>query len=124
MTTPGNEIVCTVCGADTLVVRQPVYEGFTRVGDAYVCAACGHRYEQEDQVPFKTRAAGPAVFDESDRSPEPNVFASDEHKRLCRYCAHYVVNPFTQWCHVHRREVEATDTCDRFEPRDEAAGEC
>jgi hypothetical protein len=110
------EIVCAACGADTLLIRRPRYEGFARVGETLSCAACGHAYASEDEVPFKERK-GVQVFTEADRSAEVRVFEEDEKGRLCRYCASYVVNPFTQWCSRHRREVEATDTCPQFAPR-------
>jgi hypothetical protein len=37
--------------------------------------------------------------------------------RICRNCRSYVVNPFTQKCMLHEREVTATDTCPDFERR-------
>lgn len=120
----GAEIVCSACGAEALVVRQPVYEGFTKVGEEFVCSACGHVYPSETDVPFKSGSAAPAIFSEEDRVQTPKVFETAENQRLCRYCANYIVNPFTQWCSVHRREVEATDTCDQFtqrENKDDAA---
>ncbi len=112
-------IQCTACGQESWVLREPLYEGFTKVGETFVCAACGHVYASEDDVPYVV-SRGPALFTEADRTPAPAVFAEDEQKRLCRYCRHYVVNPFTQWCGVHKREVEATDTCDQFSLREGA----
>ncbi len=117
MTSRSNEIICRACGADTLVVRQPVYEGFTKTGEAFTCAACGEVYTSEAEVPFKEKAEEASVFNAADRPAAPSIFAADEGKQICRYCVNYVVNPFTQWCHVHRKEVEATDHCDHFERR-------
>ncbi len=111
-------ITCTACGAESLLVRRPVYDGFKRTGESLHCAACGHTFASEADVPFK-EAKRPAVFTEADRSAAVQVFEEAEGRRLCRYCAHYVVNPFTQWCGVHKKEVEATDSCDRFEKREE-----
>jgi DNA-directed RNA polymerase subunit RPC12/RpoP len=108
------EIICTACGKESLLVRKPVYEGLKKAGETLHCAACGHRFTSEEDVPFKEQERR-ALFTEADRSHTPRVFEENEHRRLCRYCAHYIVNPFTQWCSVHRKEVEATDTCDRFE---------
>lgn len=116
--TASAEIVCTACGAESLVVRQAVYEGFKKVGEEYLCAACGYVYPTEAEVPFKARDGKARIFSEEDRPQVPKVFAAGENRCMCRYCASYVVNPFTQWCSVHRREVEATDTCDRFTPRE------
>jgi hypothetical protein len=37
--------------------------------------------------------------------------------RICSNCRSYVVNPFTQKCMLHEREVTATDSCPDFQPR-------
>jgi hypothetical protein len=58
-----------------------------------------------------------AVFDESDRARKVDVFAREKRGQNCRYCGHYLVNPFTQRCALHFREVQATDCCDDFEPK-------
>ena len=112
------EIVCSACGADTLIVRIPRYDGFTRVGDTLKCASCGHEYAAESEVPFKQKNAV-AVFNESDAPRKVVVFHEDEKGRTCCYCLHYVVNPFVQRCGLHRRLVEATDFCDKFDVKKE-----
>jgi len=109
------EIQCPGCGRETLLLRVPVYTGLTRTGEALSCAGCGQVFACEEEVPF-VRGNELRVFSEADRSTPVQVFEEDEARRLCRYCRHYVVNPFTQWCSRHRREVEATETCDQFDP--------
>ena len=112
------EIHCPQCGEESLLLREPVYDGFEKAGEELKCSACGHVFESEAEVPFKEKTEV-EIFDESDKSPPAEVFSEDEHGVLCRYCRHYVVNPFTQWCHVHRKEVQATDSCDEFEAQDD-----
>ena len=107
------EIFCSACGADTLLVRKPDYDGFTRIGDLLTCATCGHVYASEGEVPFKKRVTM-AVFTEADRVATPEIFHEDEKGRICRHCVNYLINPFTQWCSLHKKEVEATDSCNRF----------
>ncbi|MBN2162342.1 MAG: hypothetical protein JXR25_15120 [Pontiellaceae bacterium] len=109
------EIICRNCGADTLLRRDPIYEGFTRTGEQLSCSSCGYVYDEETDVPFKTRTTDPQIFTDADRSVKVDVFDEGENARLCRYCASYIVNPFTQFCAVHKKEVQATDTCPRFE---------
>ena len=109
------EIICSSCGADALLKREPVYEGFTKVGEKLSCAACGHEYASEAEVPFKRKTASPKVFTDADRSKKVEVFDEGENARLCRYCADYIVNPFTQFCSLHKKEVQATDTCPQFQ---------
>lgn len=113
------EIVCSACGAESLVRRVPKYEGFKKVGETFTCVSCGHEYESEDKTPFKTNKA-PSIFGEEDRLKKIDLFAVDEKHRNCRYCKHYVVNPFTQRCGLNNRIVQATDFCDKFEKKVES----
>ena len=100
----------------TLLLRQPRYEGFTRVGESLSCASCGHVFASEEEVPFR-QARVVQVFTDADRPKAVKVFKEGENTRLCRYCLNYVVNPFMQWCGHHKKEVEATDTCAAFQPK-------
>ena len=110
---PGLEIICTACGADTLVRREPVYEGFKKAGEQILCASCGHAYASEEDVPYK-QDSRPTIFTDADRPKDPQVFREDEKQVTCRYCRHYVLNPFAQRCDLHNRFIEATDTCPDF----------
>jgi hypothetical protein len=117
------EIICSHCGADTLLNREAVYDGFIRNGERLICSCCGYEYASEDEVPFKERKAEPKVFTDADRSAKIAVFDEGENQRLCRYCANYIVNPFTQFCALHKKEVQATDTCERFQQAAERTDE-
>ncbi|MEN8253958.1 MAG: hypothetical protein ABFR33_00665 [Verrucomicrobiota bacterium] len=110
------EIICSNCGADTLLKREAVYDGFTKTGERLVCSSCGHEYASEDEVPYKEQKAETRIFTDADRSAKIEVFDESENKHLCRYCANYIVNPFTQFCAIHKKEVQATDTCEDFNP--------
>jgi len=110
------EILCPVCGRESLLRRELIYDGFTKTGERLLCADCGHVFASEADVPFLC-ASKPAVFSDEDHPEAVKVFAEDEQRRCCRHCKHYVVNPFLQWCGRHRREVEATDLCDDFDAR-------
>lgn len=108
------EIICRNCGADTLLEREAVYDGFTKTGTRLTCSSCGFEYASEAEVPFKAKKAAPKIFTAADRSAKVEVFNEGENRRICRYCANYIVNPFTQFCSLHKKEVQATDTCKRF----------
>lgn len=97
-----------------LLRREPVYEGFRKTGEKLLCASCGHEFAGEDDVP-RIDTRGPVIFTEAERPKAPRLFREAEKQRCCRYCKHYVVNPFMQWCGLHRKEVAATDLCDRFD---------
>jgi hypothetical protein len=113
------EIVCTACGADTLIKREPKYEGFKKVGERFLCTACGHEYASEAEVPFKQQKKL-AVFTDADKMKKVDVFRGDEKGKTCRYCAHYTVNPFTQRCGLTNKIVQATDSCGKFEKKPDA----
>lgn len=120
MTAKSVEIRCPACGQDTLLRREPVYDGFKKVGERLLCSSCKHVFPSEDQVPFKTRAK-PSLFSDADKLRTIDIFAGDEKGRNCRHCKHYVVNPFVQRCGLNNRLVQATDLCDRFERKEEPA---
>ena len=108
------EISCPECDEITLLRREPVYEGFAKTCESLSCSECGKMFESEDEVPFKTDSP-PKIFIASDKSGSVEVFDESEKHHVCRYCVNYTLNPFTQWCSLHKKEVEATHTCDRFE---------
>ncbi len=108
------EIICRNCGAETLLNREAVYDGFIKSGERLSCSGCGFEYATESEVPYKVKADGPQIFTESDRSAKVEVFDDGEAGNLCRYCANYIINPFTQFCSLHKKEVQATDSCGQF----------
>ena len=110
------EIICTECGVDALLRREPQYDGFTKIEDALFCSACGYQYASEEEVPFKVSKKN-EIFTDADKSKTLNVFKEDERGKNCRYCKHYVFNPFAQRCELHKKFVEATDMCDDFEKK-------
>ena len=112
------EIVCSACGADTFVRREPVYDGFTKTGEKFFCASCGHEFAGEHEIPYKEKKKI-SVFTQDDASKKVRVFREDEKGKNCRYCKHYIVNPFVQRCTLHMKEVEATDFCGDFEKKEE-----
>jgi hypothetical protein len=110
------EIICTRCGTEAFLKREPVYEGFTKSGEVLSCSACGAVFDTESEVPFKACRAAPKIFTEADRTEKVQVFDEGENLCFCRYCSDYVVNPFMQYCSRHRKEIQATDTCPHFSP--------
>lgn len=116
--------VCPSCKEDALFVTDAVYDGFRKTGETHRCTLCGHviRGPARPRGTPKQRPA-PAnplwdAFAREETSTGPGLFDIDsETARLCRKCAHYVVNPFTQRCMLHDKEVQATDTCPDFTPK-------
>jgi len=120
--------ICPTCNKTTLVIRQPKYDGFTRIGEELKCTECGTVFD-EDAAGTAEQAKKNAIFSDNEKPKTLNLFSDDEQPetidlfagdevRFCRHCKHYVVNPFTQRCMLHNRIVEATDTCTQFTPKE------
>jgi hypothetical protein len=116
MTRDSGSAVCSACGEESFLKRVPKYDGFKKVGEVLKCAACGHEFAAEAEAP--PPKAKPSIFDDSDAPRAVHVFDDDEKGRLCRYCGHFIVNPFTQRCGRHQKVVEATDTCPDFKAKE------
>ncbi|HNX33027.1 MAG TPA: hypothetical protein PKM57_00250 [Kiritimatiellia bacterium] len=118
-----REIHCSACGATTLVRAEPVYDGFKKSGEAFVCTGCGKRYASAAETPFTGAAARPRVFTDDDKPRLPSVFSDGERQHSCGWCKHFVVNPFSQRCGLTNKETQATDLCVRFEKKEPVAGD-
>jgi hypothetical protein len=93
------------------------------VGEELLCSSCGARKPVKPAAggPGTTAAAAPrklSIFGDDDLPKPVKLFDEDEGRRTCRHCVHYLVNPFTQRCALHDKNIEATDTCLDFEARD------
>ncbi|MCK5850019.1 MAG: hypothetical protein KAH23_03820 [Kiritimatiellae bacterium] len=116
MSAESLEIVCTECGEDTFVRREPVYEGFKKVGETFICTSCGRKFNDIDSVPFKEKKIS-TILTDADKSPQIQIFDENERRKNCRYCEHYLANPFTQRCGLRDKPVEATDICFDFKTK-------
>ncbi|MEI7901339.1 MAG: hypothetical protein WCK89_13895 [bacterium] len=114
------EIQCAACGATTLVRAEPVYDGFKKTGEAFICTACGMRYASAGETPFVHAASRPRVFTEADKTRTLSIFKDDERQRSCGWCKQFVVNPFGQRCGLSNTETQATDLCAHFEKKAES----
>ena len=117
------EIRCKACNRLALARAEPVYEDFKKVAETFVCTACGHRYPSREKTPFVDTDGRPRIFSEADKPSAVKVFKSEERRRSCAWCRHFIVNPFYQRCGLNNREVAATDVCARFTAKPEQAAE-
>jgi DNA-directed RNA polymerase subunit RPC12/RpoP len=118
MNEKAGRVRCSACGEESFLKPVPKYDGFRKVGEVLKCASCGHEFASETEAPAVLKAR-PGIFDESDAPRVVKVFDEGERGRLCRYCRHFIVNPFTQRCGRHQKVVEATDTCLDFESKEQ-----
>jgi len=113
------EAKCPQCEKPTLFTSEAVYEGFSKVGEVMKCTECGHEMADTDIEAASSLAPKPEVFGEEDQPESMRLVGQGDPLKTCRHCQHYVENPFTQRCSLHRKEVQATDSCERFEVRKE-----
>jgi len=114
------KINCTACGRTALIRTEPVYEGFKKIGEVFICTQCGEHYDSADTTPFIKRDAQPQVFSADDKPAALSIFSEDERRRCCGWCNHFVVNPFSQRCGLSNRDTQATDLCAGFEKKPDA----
>ncbi|MBL7114176.1 MAG: hypothetical protein ISS35_00290 [Kiritimatiellae bacterium] len=122
--TPTLEARCPACGEQTFIRREPIYDGFQKVGDKRFCSDCGYEFEEEETPQSPKANPLKDIFGDDTDNDDPDIFSDTERQRCCRYCKHYIVNPFTQRCGLHERDVDATDLCKDFErppPEEEKA---
>jgi hypothetical protein len=108
---------CSACKQETLILTEPIYDGFTKIGDRRTCSSCGADLFAGDPKPSPSKADPLASLFGDDAAPEKiDLFDVEaETGKMCRKCVHYVLHPFTQRCGLHDREVQATDSCPQFE---------
>ncbi len=113
--TPALETLCPACDEHAFIRREPIFDGFQKVGEKRICSNCGHEFADEE-VPEQTKP-NPLkdIFGDDADEDAQDLFSDTERQRCCRYCKHYIVNPFTQRCGRHERDVDATDLCEDFE---------
>ena len=108
------EIICQNCKQETLLKREPIYNGFNKIGTKLICTGCNFIFVNEADIIFKKSETKKFIFTDEDISREEKIFDKNENSKLCRYCTYYIVNPFTQYCSSNRKEVQATDSCNKF----------
>lgn len=122
MTAPASrslEITCTACGKTTFVRAEPVFEGFKKVGEAYICLSCGHRYPSAAETPFTKPEPqkGNGLFQPTEKKDLADLLGIQMKHHSCRWCAHWILHPFDQRCGLTNKHTESTDECNRFQEK-------
>lgn len=121
----GAEIICPHCGEDSFASQKTVMDGWTQIGEIFVCAACGAKLAdiddksaEDNAVPAKSPGlsalAGALGVEEAEK---PTIELSEDEKRFCRDCAHFVSHPFLDRCSLLEKEVSPMDDCAEFKPK-------
>ena len=118
----GKKVLCPHCGERTLVKEKKILdENFSPVGVKFDCAFCGGELEnpaaasvpapskQEEAAERLSRLLGGERVAKVGFAPE----ADDGH--FCLHCRNFVKHPFMNRCGLTMKEVQAIDSCEKFE---------
>ena len=102
-----KRFLCEGCGQESAIRTEKIFgPALNIVGERYVCGFCG--CEVQPQNVKKPHYSAPKVLD------------GGIDERLCRNCENYFINPFTQRCALHRKEVMPLDTCEDFNKKEKS----
>lgn len=128
----GDSFECPSCGRDSFIKKESVMDGWTKVGEIFACAACSAKIADtaggadakadDNTVVDKGKSNALAAFLGTEKDSGPRITASDDEKRFCRDCAHYIAHPFMNWCSKFDKSVEPMDDCPDFEHKSLAPG--
>ena len=121
----GTEIICPHCGEDSFASQKTLMDGWTKVGEIFVCAACGAKLADIDDKPVEDNGApakspglsalaGALGVEEAEKL---TIELSEDEKRFCRDCANFVSHPFLDRCSLLEKEVAPMDDCAEFKPK-------
>ena len=93
-------ILCPHCSQEAPVKTKKIYQGLKYIGNQYTCGFCQYEFS-ENEIPWAEEKT-------------LNVIDTTDTGHICQYCKHYIINPFTQRCLIHQKDVNATDSCAQF----------
>ena len=117
----GKKVLCPHCGEKTLAKEKKLLdENFSPAGVKFVCAFCGGELEmpsaaapapskEEEAAERLSRLLGGERVAKAAFAPE----ADDGH--FCLHCKNFVKHPFMNRCGLTMKEVQAIDSCEKFE---------
>ena len=115
---PGDKFKCPKCGSESVLVRKPVIEGWTKKGEILACALCSAKaadyQEGADLRPTSESTDKLASFLGVEKTKQKRIEVNDKEKRFCRDCAHYIVHPFHDRCSLRNTNVNPMDDCPQF----------
>ncbi len=119
----GESVGCPHCGERTVVKSRKKMDGFTVVGEVFVCALCG----AELGKPEEAGAAAPdhaasgrlaALLGDVSVEAKADLTPGEEYGRFCRNCVRFIEHPFKTLCGLDGRAVDPMGECPRFRKKE------
>ena len=118
----GDKLICPYCREATVVKRKPKMRGWTRIGDALVCALCGAELGTPpaagDAPPPSSAARALAALLGETEKPSVRLDPGSEYRRFCRNCRNRIEHPFVLRCARNGGAIEPGGCCEFFEPEE------
>ena len=118
----GKKVLCPHCGERTLAKEKKILdENFSPVGGKFVCAFCGGELEMPSAVPASAPSKAQEAAERLSRllggeRPTKAAFAPEaDDGHFCLHCKNFVKHPFMNRCGLTMKEVQAIDSCEKFE---------
>lgn len=115
----GDNFDCPHCGNSSFLKKESVMDGWTKVGDILSCASCSAKIvdiEEDKKKEDSQQNSSMALADllGMEKEEKLSIEASEEEKRFCRDCAHFISHPFLDRCSLHETDVNPMEDCAEF----------
>jgi DNA-directed RNA polymerase subunit RPC12/RpoP len=116
----GDNFECPHCGKSSFLKKESVMDGWTKLGDILACASCSTKIadieeSQKETAPSKSSSSALADLLGIEKEQKLSIEASEEEKRFCRDCVHFISHPFLDRCSLHDTDVNPMEDCAEFE---------
>lgn len=120
----GESVNCPHCGERTVVKGKKKMDGFTVVGEVFVCALCGAELGRPEagKIPAAPEHADSgrlaALLGDVSVEVKADLTPGEEYGRFCRNCVCFIEHPFKTLCGLDGRTVDPMGECPRFRKKE------
>ena len=118
----GRKVLCPHCGEKTIAKEKKLLdENFSPVGVKFVCAFCGGELEMASAAyassPSKEQEAAERLSRllGGEKAAKAAFVPEADDGHFCLHCKNFVKHPFMNRCGLTMKEVQAIDSCEKFE---------
>jgi len=119
---PGESVNCPHCGERTVVKSKKMMDGFTVVGESFVCVLCGAELgtPEEEKPAAPDHAASDrlaSLLGDISVEAKADLTPDEGYGRFCRNCIHLIEHPFKTLCGLNGGAVDPMGECPRFQKK-------
>ncbi len=120
----GEPVSCPLCGEKSVVKTKMKMDGFTRLGEVFVCALCGGELgtPSKDVAPVAQSSNKlAALLGEVETDAKADIAPDENYGRFCRNCVHFIEHPFKTLCGIDGKPADPMGECKHFKRKNEQA---